>query len=329
MKAALVETADSVFIENIPRLAFGKNRDNSFVRSSQLSLNALGEDYSYDFLMGTSGAAFRLHFHPVWCPSSADATTGFDVSGPLLRSVGYKGSIHSIDDKKFKHIKSLYKKIKVQINKGVPIVAINLKVCPEWGIITGYLKNKPGILCRTYFDESDEYSLAEHAPWLTFYIGEKGKQPVEDAVVRNSLKMAVLQARTEKFKEYKSGFSAFEYWIDELGKMKDSADEKLLKERTEVNVTIFYILLDARWAAVNYLESVNASGKFKIGGRIIDNYKTEVRLLNDFNSILLPSFQTEPIILTEDLAGKQIDVLSEALLIEKETIGLIEEVLTV
>ena len=94
-------------------------------------LNAIGENYSYDFLMGISGAAFRLHFHPDWRPSSADATTGFDVSRVRFNSLGYQCELYKIDDNNFDDIKSLYRKIIEQINLGIPIIAINLKVCPE------------------------------------------------------------------------------------------------------------------------------------------------------------------------------------------------------
>lgn len=209
MKTGVVETYGKVFIDNIPRLKWGENTDNSFIRSTQLSLNALGENYSYTYLMGISGAAFRLHFNPDWCPSSADATTGFDVSSVLFKSLGYQCALDRIDDTRFTDIQSLYQRIIAQINIGIPIIAINLKVSPEWGIITGYLKNRPGLLCRTYFDESDEYSYAEHAPWLSFFIGEKGN-PLKEDLFTNALKIAVQLAETDAFGEYKSGFSAFQ-----------------------------------------------------------------------------------------------------------------------
>lgn len=85
MASNLIKQKDKIFIDNIPALKWAQNRDNSFIRSAQLTLNAIGEDYSYDYLMGISRAAFRFHFNP-----------------------------------------------------GIPIIAINLKVCPEWGIIAGY-----------------------------------------------------------------------------------------------------------------------------------------------------------------------------------------------
>ena len=125
MKSNVKELEDKVFIENIPRLEWGKNTDNSFVRSAQLILNSLGENYSYDFLMSISGAAFRLHIHPDFCPSSSDYTTGFDVSKVLYKSLGYNFELYKIDDNNFEEIKTLYQKIISQVNDGKPIVAIN------------------------------------------------------------------------------------------------------------------------------------------------------------------------------------------------------------
>jgi hypothetical protein len=136
MKSNLKDTDRKVFIKDIPQLTWGEGFDNSFIRSAQLVLNSLGEEYSYKFLMGISGAAFRLHFHPDFCPSSADSTVGFDVSSVLFPSLGYQIAVSKIDGKSFKDIRSLYQKITEQINRGIPMIAINLKVCPEWGIIT-------------------------------------------------------------------------------------------------------------------------------------------------------------------------------------------------
>lgn len=322
MKTTIVDTKDKVFIDKIPRLKWGENAENSFIRSAQFTLNAIGEDYAYTFLMGISGAAFRLHFNPDWCPSSADSTTGFDVSRVLFKSLGYKSELFSIDDNNFSDIRSLYQKIIPQINLGIPIIAINLKVCPEWGIITGYLKNRPGILCRTYFDETDEYSLAERAPWLTFFIEKKGKSLDENVLFKNSLKIAVQLAKTDKFEEYISGFCAFEKWIKELKKHSVSLKTKIFAEY-EVNLTIFNILSDSRTAALGYLDSMK--NKIKRADLIINNYKKEVALLEDTQKNILPSFNSKPKCWTEDILNKQIDVLTQILRIEKETIDLFEE----
>ena len=115
MGSKVINSDDKVFIENIPRLEWGKKTDNSFIRSAQLTLNSIGENYDYDFLMGISGAAFRLHFHKEFCPSSADSTTGFDVSKGLFKSLGYRCELFSIDDNNFNEIKSLYKRLSVKL----------------------------------------------------------------------------------------------------------------------------------------------------------------------------------------------------------------------
>jgi len=326
MKSEVVETDYKVFIDKIPQLKWAEDTDNSFIRSAQLTLSALGENYSYDYLMCISGAAFRLHFKPGWCPSSADATTGFDVSKVLFKSLGYNAELYKINDNEFEDIKVLYQKIITQINLGIPIIAINLKVCPEWGIITGYLKNKPGILCRTYFDKTEEYSLAEHAPWLSFFIGEKGKAFSDDELFKNSLKIAVELAKTDKFKEYKSGYSAFKKWIEELKKQTESIKTFVFKEY-EVNLTIFNSLLDSRKAAVGYLTLMN--DKMKKGDFIRDNYKKEVELLEETQKNLLPPFNAKAHSWTVEIINKQVDVLTEVLSLEKKTVHLINEELKI
>jgi len=164
MQSKVSHSEKRVLIEGVAPLQWGKGMDTSFIRSCQVALNAMGEHLSYDYLMGISGAAFRFHFHPEWCPSAADVTTGFSVAPVMFESLGYRYELHRIDDSSFLDIRDLYQRIITQVDSGMPVVAINLRVCPEWGVITGYLKGQPGILCRTCFDESDTYSLAEHAP---------------------------------------------------------------------------------------------------------------------------------------------------------------------
>jgi hypothetical protein len=308
------ESGESVWIDGIPRLEWGKDTDNSFIRSAQLVLNSLGGDYSYDFLMGISGAAFRFHFHPGWCPSAADSTTGFDVSGVLFESLGYDAELLRIDDSSFDAIRAQYQRIVQQINAGLPIVAINLKRIPVWGIITGYLKNRPGILCRTYFDESDAYSLAEHAPWLFFFI-RKGKGERErETLFRNSLEIAVRIAETGEFGQYLSGFRAFEAWIGELKKESN---------KHEVNLTLFEYLADARQAAYRYL--VSNEDLLSGGNSLTTVYEKEAELLRHGYRNLLPSFGSGAEAWSAEILDQQFDLLSQVLNCERDAIGLMKK----
>jgi hypothetical protein len=274
--------------------------------------------------MGICGAAFRFHFNPDWCPSAADVSTGFDVSKVLFKSLGYDCRLHAIDDSRLEDIQALYKEIVEQINRGIPIVAINLKEIPVWGVITGYLKSRPGIVCRTYFDESPQYSLAEHAPWLSFFIGDKGDPLKKTELFKNSLGIAAELANTPAFEQYYSGFNAIEKWIDELNR-----HSLLLKtgsfEEHEVNLTMIYNLMDARRAAVDYLVMMNLSQTISIDEKIIENYRKEVRLLEDLVRNVLPSYDSGQKEWTSDIISKQVDALTRLLRLEKETIVLIEE----
>lgn len=58
---------------------------------------------------------------------------------------------------------------------------------------------------------------------------------------------------------------------------------------------------------------------------IIDNYKKEVDILKDAQTNILPSFDSKPKNWTREIINKQIDILTQVLNIEKETIDLIEE----
>ncbi len=306
-------------------MRWGQNTENSFIRSAQLTLNALGESFTYPFAMGISGAAFRFHFQSDWCPSASDATTGFDVSKILFNALGYKTELMKINDESITEIQKLYKKIVEQINRGYPIIANNLKVCPEWGIITGYVKTKPGIICRTYFDEGEQYSLAEHAPWLSYFILEKERESLDTKTLfHNSLEIAVKLTKTSYFGEYASGLKAFQIWIDQISKyiQHDKAFDQI-----QVNLSLINILMDARISAINYLgEMVN---KFPInnGLTIINNYLKELQLLEELHTDILPGVDEHQSAWTSDILTRQIHILKGVMKLESENVELLQEAL--
>ncbi len=279
MKSKIVETDDHVFIENIPRLQWGRNMENTFIKSLQLTFNVLGEDVSYEYLMGISGAAFRFHFHPDWCPSSPDATVGFDTSKVTFDSLGYDYECITRYTNEKSNNKNIYQKIVSSINKKIPVIAIDLKECPDWGIITGYLKNKPGLLCRTYYDESEDYSLAQKVPWTFYFIRNKKDRKSEDEILIDSIKLAVSLAKTDEFERYKNGFAAFEYWIEALKDQTNFDTKKEYMGKMQPNAWIYRSLLDSRLAGKNYLIEVKDKIPLENLSLIIHNYDKIVQIL--------------------------------------------------
>ena len=326
------ETEKEVFIEGIPRMRFGEGMDCSFIRSVQLALGAIGEPHSYDFLMGISGACFRIHFHPDWCPSSGDVTAGFDVSRPLFRHLGYGAEMVAIDDNKFTDIRSFYGRIVAQIDRGIPVIAINLKVCPEWGIITGYLKERPGLLCRTFFDEADAYSRANRAPWLSLFLnGQQEPQVPRGESPERSLQQAIHLADTDQFGEYASGFSAYEYWIGELEDLDGISDRKRFGEIIGVNRMLLNLLCDARRSAYRFLGGIGIRDQIPRGGEIADRYDALGTLLEEAIANRLPHAGEQPAkwsgadagIWSGKILERQIALLTEVMELEREAIGLI------
>jgi len=282
MTAEIRKEKDRVFIDHIPVLRWGEGMDNSFVRSVQLTLNALGENYSYIFLMGVSGAAFRLHFHPEWHADSVDATTGFDVSKILFSSLGYEADLHSINKERPDAVKSLYRRVTAQIDRGIPVIAGKLKGDHGWGIIAGYLKNRSGFICRTFFDQNGEYELVETVPERSFIIDKKGHARDYRELFRDSVRTAIQLAKTKSFSGYRSGFNAFETWIGKLNERPVSMGDKELRS----NSIIFNCLTDSRQAAAGYMILMNNHTNLKNGDRIVAGYSDEVDLLKDVSEDL-------------------------------------------
>jgi len=146
----------------------------------------------------------------------------------------------------------------------------------------------------------------------------------EELLFKNSLKIAVQLARTERFEDYYSGFRAYEKWIEELGKYLASSKPGIF-DMHEENLTIFNYLLDSRRAVPAYIGSMTGTKKMKRADSIMNNYKEEVRLLEDAQQNTLPSLDSKPQSWTEDIIKAQIDILTQVLRLEKEAIAMIEE----
>lgn len=118
--------------------------------SLQAALEYMGEPYTYEQIMGMSGACFRLCFVDVWDYSCTDALVAYDYAAPLYRAIGYSFRVAERLEKQERKAERLA--IMEDIRNGRPVLAINLRVAPEWGVITGYTDSGKRFLCRTYFD---------------------------------------------------------------------------------------------------------------------------------------------------------------------------------
>ena len=110
------------------------------------ALTYMGEPCTYQQLMGLSGACYRICFTDIWDFSCTDALVAYDYAEPLYRALGYTPIWADRLDKE--PMKEERLAIMEDIRNGKPVLAINLRVAPEWGVITGYLDNGRFLLCR-------------------------------------------------------------------------------------------------------------------------------------------------------------------------------------
>ena len=98
-----------------------------------------------------SGACYRICFVDVWDYSCTDALVAFDYATPLYEAIGY--GFRMVERLEKQERKAERQAIMEDIRRGRPVLAINLRVAAEWGIITGYVDDGNRFLCRTYFDQ--------------------------------------------------------------------------------------------------------------------------------------------------------------------------------
>jgi len=240
-------------LKGVPRLGWGMDIECTFYGALDATLRYLGEVVDYVYLMGVSGAAFRLRFHqPDWCPSSPDAALDETYVKPALRFVGYSGQFVS-ETSRPDEIKRV---VMEEIDQGIPVVAINLVRVPDWGVVTGYQNGN--LLCRSYYDQGDEYSVAEKDPWSILKLEKVKSAPNRLECIRESFRLAAELAHKEKIDDYVNGLAAYDAWIKDLENedLFNKLDEAAFHHYWHVNGWVYDSLFDARLAAARYLRRV-------------------------------------------------------------------------
>lgn len=323
-----------VWIDNVDRLQWGKGQDNSFISALTAAMRAIGEDVTYEYLMGVSGAAFRVQFLlPSGCPSSPDATCGFDCSVTAAKALGYPLNFIGTSEDKPDEVKKTRAEIVESIDKGNPVLAINLISEADWGVIIGYTNAGSDFLCWSYYDKSSRMSLAENWPWAVIIIGNKDKAPSRKASIIESFKTAQKVAETEKFGNYASGYSAFEAWIKHLQNEKEFKKLKAsdLGKSTHTNAWCYNSLIDCRVAAVKYLRSIKgelSSSAAEHISKAADIYEQEVKLLAAGWDNAPYTWQLEEgKSWTEDMRKAEAETLKAAMELEKKAISEIKAAL--
>jgi transcriptional regulator with XRE-family HTH domain len=260
------------------------------------ALKFMGDSYTYEQIMGMSGACYRITFCEVWDWSALDALVAYPYCDPLFEAIGYEHTWASRLEKDERLTER--RKIVSDILHGKPVLAINLRVAAEWGVITGYSDNGKTLYCRTYFDadklnENKDYLETDNWPFLITHFGDKKEKPSPAANLTASLKTLVESFEAPPRDGYFQGKQGYEKWIEGLRNdsiWDESCPQNDLARRFDVHLSTVYQLADARRCAAVYLSECCSF----VGGEIpdmlkemVDTYNCLIERLNTFKEGLL------------------------------------------
>jgi len=286
---------DRLVLEGVPRVGFHPEPPRCpeltpFPSCLRACLEFLGEDYGareiqahgrswrldemYVYLMGATGAAFRLNWKPGWSRDNVDlALACNDPTGPFQRgfeAVGYCcDMVCSID--RNADPAPLTRRIMQSIAGGVPVLGFGVIGPPECCIIVGYEGSGAALTGWSFFQDLDACKQGadrlrsgqfRKADWLAdteglMFIGEKLPPPDRAEVHRQSLYWALTISRTlTVFPDRHNGLAAYAAWAQHLGHDEEFATDDLgrLRLMFDVHDDAAGTVAEGRWYAARYLE---------------------------------------------------------------------------
>lgn len=340
-------------VEQVSNLQFGKGMDCSWAGALYVSLSTMGIQTTYEEVMGVSGACWRIAFTPMWDYSSVDGLVAYDHASPALKAYGYE-PIWA--DRISREERSVEKQnIMDSIRKHQLPIAINLRVAPEWGVMTGYLDNGNRFLCRSYFDEETFENLRDDVEFQSEMLTTKGYLYVDNwpfAIMRfgtsvdpppalenllTSLKIKVESMNLSQNRGYKLGYEALEAWrqglLDEA--WYQTTDQEGFARRLGVNHFCMMALLDARRSAAVYLK---ASQKLLRETKVIELLEEMVGIYTRVHQEIKHVYEELPSpdstkgadvykIWTQQNRGRQADLLQTLILLERKGDELARQIL--
>lgn len=282
-------------LKGVPRLGY----DGQFltpIGTLTAVLQSLGLHTSYDQLMFFGGGAFRVSWSRDWLEDSAVACSE-DVVANAAASQGFVAETRMHGDPEV-----AWTRIRESIDAGIPLLTSGIQSPLEWAVIIGYQEEPRKLVLRGYSNSSLEPSIRQFEAWEGWTYQEKGSIPLtglrrvgkvveHDRSVPAALERAVRFALEGEFtfgggstgqQSFYSGATAYSELVEAIPAISDDAVAEDLGERVRVLNLVLRAVIDAREAAMDYLEVIKRRGaKVQIYDATVavDRYGREVRAL--------------------------------------------------
>jgi len=289
------ETFVNSVLEGVPRVSYRKPDGGweftpfaSWLRSG---MEVLGEDYTYEYIMGTSGAAFRLMWAPgVWDFGNVDIMVmAEDTLEPIRRAfeaVGYgheviaKSQADSVGEHSWAAEiirssaigvdgrtadKAGFKRCIIESiqNAGRPVLAFGVVGPPECCIITGYDEDSDALIGWSFFQDKSE-AYFRKSDWYAdtcglILIGEKRQVPSLSELHQSSLEWALIKALGDsRVKDrFNGGPSAYTAWAEDIMRGENFSPDDLgtLRRCLTSHYDAMSMLAERNYAA-NFLRQI-------------------------------------------------------------------------
>ena len=230
---------------------------------------------AYAYLMGTTGAAFRLNWRPGWHGDNVGTYLVSDDPSEIFRrgfaSVGYGCEIVCKTQEGQNSEAFFRRKIVESIrDRGRPVIAHGVIGPPEECIVAGYDEGGDVLVGWNFFQGSPDCNAGvEFEPngmfrkrdWFKdtcslVLIGDKRGQPDLGQVYREALAWALQVVRTpRRYGDRHNGLAAYDAWADHLLRDDEFAADDLaaLRLRHEVHDDAIGTVAEGRWYASTFL----------------------------------------------------------------------------
>jgi len=247
---------EKVYIEGVRKISWDTGEMCEFASSFVSALNSLGDDISYDYVMGTSGAAFRFTLNPgAWdFTNYGILNIAPDRVAPIQRAFAAAGYSYALyEPGSFQEDAA---RIMGSIDRGCPVLAFRVVGPSDCCILTGYDEGGQVLLgWSTFQDIPDDHNIPPDGTgyfrkpgWHenlagSIFIGPKQDRPAPRDVYLNALQWAVYLLRLPGIGQKVTGLEGLRVWAEEMTQAQNfpAGDAALLGQRylsTTINITM-------------------------------------------------------------------------------------------
>ncbi len=247
---------EKVYIPGVRKISWETGEMCEFASSFVSAMQCLGEDFSYEDVMGVCGAAFRFTLNPGKWDFSNYGIRNFasDKDEPIRRTFAAAGYNFSLfEPGTFQEDAG---RIMDSLERGVPVLAFRVVGPSDCCILTGYDEGGEVLLgWSTFQDIPDDHDLP-HDPTGYFrkpgwhdnipgyiLIGNKVDRPELRQVYRGALEWAVYLMRTPALGDKAAGLEGLQVWAEEMTRAEffPPGDQEILEQRyvsAAINMTM-------------------------------------------------------------------------------------------